>query len=197
MSTRGRPSHSQIRRLRAPPSKARAAAEVHSVKTPLADADQLIASFRVRAYSEARRRQREAGASEAAAHWSQVSNLIARRVGEPGGDESPARTELDREVADSGATLGGRTAARFFEVDPVGELERILTVRPQRFRLQFFGAGADHGPAVLSETEIQAADTSGAIRDAIAANWPPRAVGLRLLDLEGREIFERLKADLR
>jgi hypothetical protein len=28
-------------------------------------------------------------------------------------------------------------------------------------------------------------------------NWPPRAIGLRLLDLEGREIFERLKADLR
>jgi hypothetical protein len=197
MSTRGRPSHSQIRRLRAPPPKACAAAEVHSAKTPLADADQLIASFRVRAYSEARRRQREAGASEAAAHWSQVSNLIARRVGEPGGDESPARTELDGEIADSGATLGVRTAARFFEVDPVGELERILAVRPQRFRLQFFGAGADHGPAVLTETEIQATDASGAIRDAIAANWPPRAVGLRLLDLEGREIFERLKADLR
>jgi hypothetical protein len=93
--------------------------------------------------------------------------------------------------------LGVRTAARFFEVDPVGELERILAVRPQRFRLQFFGARADHGPAVLTETEIQAPDASGAIRDAIAANWPPRAVGLRLLDLEGREIFERLKADLR
>ena len=77
------------------------------------------------------------------------------------------------------------------------ELERILAVRPQRFRLQFFGVGSDHGPAVLTETEIQAADASGAIRDAVMANWPPRAVGLRLLDLEGREIFERLKADLR
>ena len=77
------------------------------------------------------------------------------------------------------------------------ELERVLAARPQRFRLQFFGVGADHGPAVLTETEIQAADASGAIREATAANWPPRAVGLRLLDLEGREIFERLKADLR
>ena len=77
------------------------------------------------------------------------------------------------------------------------ELVRILAVRPQRFRLQFFGLGADLGPAVLSENEIQAADASEAIRTAVAANWPPRAVGLRLLDLEGREIFERLKADLR
>jgi hypothetical protein len=195
MSTRGRPSHSQIRRLRAPPPKARAAADVESAETPLADANRLIASFRVRAYSEARRRQREAGASEAAAHWSQVSNLIARRAGERGGDKSSALTELDGEVADRGGTA--RAAVQLFEVDPLDELERVLATRPQRFRLQFFGAGADQGPAVLTETEIQAADTSGAILDAIAANWPPRAVGLRLLDLEGREIFERLKADLR
>jgi hypothetical protein len=197
MSTRGRPSHSHIRRLRTPLPKARAAADAERAETPLADANQLIASFRVRAYSEARRRQREAGASEAAAHWSQVSNLIARRAGEPRGGESSARTELDGNVAYGGETLGARAAVRFLEVDPVGELERNLAVRPQRFRLQFFGVGADHGPALLTETEIQAADTSGAIRDAIAANWPPRAVGLRLLDLEGREIFERLKADLR
>jgi hypothetical protein len=195
MSTRGRPSHSQIRRLRAPPPKARAAADAERAETPLADANQLIASFRVRAYSEARRRQREAGASEAAAHWGQVSNLIARRAGERGADKSSALTELDGEVADRGGTA--RAAVQLFEVDPLDELERILATRPQRFRLQFFGAGADQGPAVLTETEIQAADTSGAIRDAIAANWPPRAVGLRLLDLEGREIFERLKADLR
>jgi hypothetical protein len=195
MSTRGRPSHSHIRRLRAPPPKACAAADAERAETPLADANQLIASFRVRAYSEARRRQREAGASEAAAHWSQVSNLIARRAGERGGDKSSALTELDGDVADCGATA--RAAVQLFEVDPLDELERILATRPQRFRLQFFGAGADQGPAVLTETEIQAADTSGAIRDAIAANWPPRAVGLRLLDLEGREIFERLKADLR
>ena len=176
-----------------PPTKAPAVA-IDAV-TPEADADQLIASFRVRAYSEARRRQREAGASEAAAHWSQVSNLIARRSGERGGDKSSALTQLDGEVADRGGTA--RAAVQFFEVDPLDELERILAARPQRFRLQFFGAGADQGPAVLTETEIQAGDTSGAIRDAIAANWPPRAVGLRLLDLEGREIFERLKADLR
>ena len=77
------------------------------------------------------------------------------------------------------------------------ELERILAARPQCFRLQFFGVGAAYGPAVLTETEIQATDASGAIREAVATNWPPTAVGLRLFDREGREIFERLKADLR
>jgi len=35
-------------------------------------------------------------------------------------------------------------------------------VRLQRFRVQFFGLGADLGPAVLAETEIEAADASSA-----------------------------------
>ena len=195
MTARERRSYLRIRR---PMTSLKARAEetaVDSGETLESDANRLIASFRLRAYSEARRRQRQAGSSEAAAHWSQVSNLIARRAGEPRGDESSTRTELD--VACRGEALGARPPVRFFEVDPLDELERVLAARPQRFRLQFFGVGADHGPAVLTETEIQAADASGAIREAIAANWPPRAVGLRLLDLEGREIFERLKADLR
>ena len=195
MTARERRSYLRIRRPMTP-LKARAEeTAVDSGETLESDANRLIASFRIRAYSEARRRQRQAGSSEAAAHWSQVSNLIARRAGEPRGDESSTRTELD--VACRGEALGARPPVRFFEVDPLDELERVLAARPQRFRLQFFGVGADHGPAVLTETEIQAADASGAIREAIAANWPPRAVGLRLLDLEGREIFERLKADLR
>jgi hypothetical protein len=197
MSTRARPSHSQIRRLRAPPPKARAASDAERAKTPLADASQLIARFRVRAHSEARRREREARAPEAAAHWRQVASLIARRAEGRRGDEFSTQTELDGDIASGGGASGARVPVRFFEVDPLDELERILAARPQRFRLQFFGVGADHGPAVLIETEIQAADTSGAIRNAVAANWPPRAVGLRLLDLEGREIFERLRADLR
>ena len=181
----------------APPPSARGrGTAVEITETPESDADRLVASFRLRAYSEARRRQRLAGASDGAAHWGQVASLIARRAGERRGAEPSTRTELDANVARGGEALGVRPPVRFFEVDPLDELERMLAVRPQRFRLQFFGAAADHGPAVLTETEIQAADASGAILEATAANWPPRAVGLRLFDLEGREIFERLKADL-
>jgi hypothetical protein len=198
MTVRGRRSYSYVRRPIAPPPSARGrGTAVEITETPESDADRLVASFRLRAYSEARRRQRLAGASDGAAHWGQVASLIARRAGERRGDEPSTRTELHANVAWGGEALGVRPPVRFFEVDPLDELERILAARPQRFRLQFFGVGADHGPAVLTETEIQAADASGAIREATAANWPPRAVGLRLFDLEGREIFERLKADLR
>ena len=197
MSIRGRRPHSQVRRLMTPPASARAAADVEIAETPPADAERLITTFRVRAYSEARPRQRRAAAPEAAAHWGQVANLIARRTSELRGGEPSTRTELDARVARRARELGVRPAVGFFEVDPLDELERVLAVRLQRFRLQFFGLGADLGPAVLTETEIEAADASAAIREAVETNWPPRAVRLRLLDLEGREIFERLKADLR
>ena len=197
MSIRGRRSHSPVRRPITPPASARPAAAAERAETPLIDADRLIASFRLRAYAEARQRQRRAAAPEAAAHWGRVASIVARLAGERRDDESSTRTELDANVARGGGALGARPPVRFFEVDPLDELERVLAARPKRFRLQFFGVGADHGPTVLTETEIQAADASFAIREAVTTSWPPRAVGLRLLDLEGREIFERLKADLR
>jgi hypothetical protein len=85
----------------------------------------------------------------------------------------------------------------FSEIDPLEELDRILGARRQRFRLQFFAVTDGRGPAIVLETEIEAADASAAIRAAADADWPPRAIGLRILDLEGREIFERLRADRR
>ena len=197
MANRGRRFHSPVRRPITPPASARPTADLERTETPLIDADRLIASFRLRAYAEARQRQRRAAAPEAAAHWGQVANLIARRTSEQRGDEPSIRRGLDANVASGGGAVGVRPAVRFFEVDPVEELERVLAARPQRFRLQFFGVGTDHGPIVLTETEIHAADASLAIREAVTTSWPPRAVGLRLFDLEGREIFERLKADLR
>jgi hypothetical protein len=180
-----------------PSASARSAVDVETAEMPQTDAERLIATFRVRAYSEARQRQRGAAAPEAASHWGHVANLIARRTQGLHDDEPSTGTEMDAHFAARNRERGVRPAVGFFEVNLLDELERVLAARPQRYRLQFFDVGADLGPAVLSETEIQAADASEAIRDAIAANWPPRAIGLRLLDLDGREIFERLKADLR
>jgi len=100
--------------------------------------------------------------------------------------------------AEAGATSGRDGSPEpFSEIDPLDELERILAARPQRFRLQFFAVADDRGPSIVAETEIQAADASAAIRAAADADWPPRAIGLRILDHEGREIFERLRADRR
>jgi hypothetical protein len=158
-----------------------------SAQTPEADADALIAAFRVRAFSEARRRQRQARARESAAHWSYVAKIIARRTG----PQSPAEPSTRRAVdADRESAPGP-----FAEVRPLEELERILDSRPQHFRLQFFGVATERGTTVVAETEIRAADATGAIREAADAIWPVQAIGLRVLDREGREIFEQLKAD--
>jgi hypothetical protein len=95
------------------------------------------------------------------------------------------------------ASLREENADPFFEIDPLDELDRILGAKPQRFRLQFFAVAGDRGPSIVLETEIEAADASAATRSAAEADWPPQAIGLRILDREGREIFERLKADRR
>jgi hypothetical protein len=90
-----------------------------------------------------------------------------------------------------------RSPGFFSEVMQLEELERVLHVKPRHFRLQFFAVAGDHGPTVVAESDIRAADASDAIRAAADAVWPPRAIGLRVLDREGYEIFEQLKADRR
>src|SRR5580704_18537707 len=114
MTIRGRRSYSHLRRPVTPPPKARAyGTSSETAETPESDADRLIASFRLRAYSEARRRQRQAGASDGAAHWAQVASLIARHAREPRGDELPTRTESDANVAWGDVALGARPPVRF------------------------------------------------------------------------------------
>ena len=41
------------------------------------------------------------------------------------------------------------------------------------------------------------ADVSAAIVAAANVAWPPRTIGLRILDGEGREVFRRQKSDRR
>jgi hypothetical protein len=47
---------------------------------------------------------------------------------------------------------------------------------------------------VLAETTVRAANLDGAIRHAGDAEWPPGAHALRLVDLDGQEVCEQLKA---
>ena len=81
------------------------------------------------------------------------------------------------------------------ESEQLADLQRILGAKPQRFRLQFFGVAGALSPTILTESEIWAAEASDVIREAASIAWPARAIGLRVLDHEGREVFERLKAD--
>lgn len=206
MSARGRRSHPNLRRyLALPPGRARggpagapkaALVSVDSADPPEADADALIAAFRVRAHSEARRRQRQSPTREAAAHWGFVAKIIARRTGDEPRVEPSTRVAMDADLT-TDRVSPGRSPGLFSEVRQLEELERILHVKPRQFRLQFFAVAGNHGPAIVAEADIPAADASDAIRAAAEAPLPPRAIGVRVLDREGREIFEQLKADRR
>ena len=62
------------------------------------------------------------------------------------------------------------------------------------YRLQFLEPPTELGAPVLAETTVRAANIEGAIRHAGDAEWPPGAHALRLVDLDGQEVYEQLKA---
>jgi len=64
-----------------------------------------------------------------------------------------------------------------------------------KFRLQFLGSPTDRGAAILDEREINAADATVALREAAETPWPPRARAYRLVDLDGREVDWRSRAE--
>ena len=63
------------------------------------------------------------------------------------------------------------------------------------YRLRFLGPSTERGAPVLAEATVRAANIEGAIRYAGDAEWPQGAHALRLVDLDGQEVYERLKAD--
>jgi hypothetical protein len=161
-----------------------------------AEAEALIRSLGADAYSAARLREEEASSEATARYWNHVALAVASGAG--------VRIE-----ADSGATIA--TEADFkpnrrfgasppraprSEVRPV-ENQRTLAAKSQPFRIQFLGAAPDHAPAILQEVEIEASDASAAIVAASNIAWPPRTIGIRILDREGLEVFSRQKADRR
>jgi hypothetical protein len=63
------------------------------------------------------------------------------------------------------------------------------------YRLQFLSGLTAYGATVLIETNVVAGSVEAAIRHATEAEWPPGAAALRLVDLDGREVYERTKVD--
>jgi hypothetical protein len=62
---------------------------------------------------------------------------------------------------------------------------------PEQYRLLMVGGGSARRPEVLKEFGIKASDAPHAIRLASHVEWPPAAIGLVLIDGEGREVFGR------
>ena len=107
---------------------------------------------------------------------------------------NPRRVGNPTFSAGSTTALGPESSGQSGQLE---ELVRILNAKPQQFRLQFFGVATERGPAIVMEKPLAAPDAQAAILAAASWSWPRDAIGLRILDREGCEIFEQLKADRR
>ena len=154
------------------------------------DAEALIHDFGIAAYSEARRREHEASSEIIALVWGDVALAVARKAGSLVGQDISVRTAMDAASAPNRDPSAAPTHA-------IEESKRALSATLQPFRIQFVGAAPNRGPTNLTEVEVQVADVSAAIVAAANVAWPPRTIGLRILDGEGREVFRRQKSDRR
>jgi hypothetical protein len=168
----------------------------------------LIRDFGEAAYSEARRCEHEASSDAIARDWGFVALAVARLIGRDPDVDPLVRLAMnavlvpDRDDAASRKrrSLPGLTPREPQSLPvptPTEELARIITAMTQPFRIQFVGAAPARGPTTLREVEIHVADVSAAIVAAANIAWPPRTIGVRILDGEGREVFKRQKANRR
>jgi hypothetical protein len=162
-----------------------------------AEAEGLIRDLGDQAYQEARRREHEASSDAIDEDWAMVARAVARKTGSRVGLNLSTQLEmntffvLDREP---GAAREARPRpAPEGEPAPERQPKPADVPTPQAFRIQFMGARTDGGPSLLREDVIRASDVSAAIIAAAITAWPPKTIGLRILDREGREVFGRQK----
>ena len=161
------------------------------------EAEALISVFGEAAYREARRREDEASSDEIARDWGLVALAVARQIGGREDVDPLIRLAMNAVLVPDRDKAASRKPRSFSELRQADELTRVVAATTHPFRIQFVGAAPALGPTTLREVEIRAADLSAAIVAAANIAWPPRTIGLRILDGEGREVFKRQKADRR
>ncbi len=159
-----------------------------------AEAEALFRNLGEAAYSEARRREDEASSDEIASDWGFVALAVARLIGRRKDVDPLVRLAMNIVLVPDRKEAASRKRRSLAELRPAHEAPHVRAATTLPFRIQFVGAAPDHGPITLTEVEIQVADVSAAIVAAANIAWPPRTIGLRILDGEGREVFGRRKA---
>ena len=80
-------------------------------------------------------------------------------------------------------------------LDPPDQ-KRCVLAQTQSFRIQFIRYSPGRETLLLDEIQIEASDASEAIIAAACVAWPSQTRELRILDRDGRQVFER-KANAR
>jgi hypothetical protein len=162
-----------------------------------AEAEALIRDLGEAAYSEARRHEHEAGSDAIARDWGFVALAVARLIGRRVDVDPLVRLAMNAVLVPDRDAAASRLPGSLSGPRPADKPTRVCAATMHPFRIQFVGAAPDGGPPVLEEVEIRASDVSAAIVAAANIAWPPRTIGLRILDDEGREVFGRRKSDRR
>ena len=157
-----------------------------------AEAAALISDLGDGAYSEARRRAREASSDETEREWNRVALAIARKTGRQVGLDTATRMAAESDFSSTEDATEPRSEP-LEDIDPLDELMRIVSETPARppYRIQFVGGEGERGRSILKEVRLNASDPSEAVREASRLRWPPRAIGFRLIDADGQEVFGR------
>ena len=155
-----------------------------------AEADALIGELGVEAYAEARRREYESSGDAIALWWNRVALAVAHKAGERIGLDTSSPKAMNAVFGPDREHDGDRQPQPFSQVE---ELKSTLALKP--FGLQFISLAPDRGLSIVTEVEIQASDASDAIVAAANVAFPPRTIGLRILDCEGHEVFSRRRGD--
>ena len=163
-----------------------------------AEAEALIRELGFAAYSEARRREYESSGDVMARDWSRVALVVAQKTGKRVGVDATNLMAISAYFVPDREAVPTHGPRPFSEPSWVEEQVDILPAKSPLFRIVFLGrAASEPRPSVLKEVEIQASDLSAAIVAAADIAWPPRTIGLRILDHEGREVFGRQKGGRR
>ena len=161
------------------------------------EAETMISDFGADAYFEARCKEHEASSDEIAKDWGQIALVVARKVSKRLEVDPSIRVAMNAVLVSDREAGPVRKTRLLAGLMPAKGQERVLNPKPKRFRIQFAGATPDRGPAILREVETDASDLSTAIIAAANIAWPPRTIGLRILNGEGDEVFSRQKVDRR
>lgn len=161
-----------------------------------AEAEALSRELGVEAYSEARRREREANSIAEARQYNRVALAIARRTCNAVGVDAGARLASDALLASTFETPAARPGASIPDEGRVCEMRSAASVGTfPRYRLQFLAVADDRTLKVVKEHEVHAPDAPAAIRQAVQIEWPPGAIGFKLIDQDGHEVFGRQSGD--
>ena len=157
----------------------------------------MINDFGVDAYFEARRREHEASSDAMAKDWGQIASAVARKMSKRIDVDPSIRVAMNAILVSDREATPPRKPRLLARLTAAHELKPVLDPKLHRFRIQFAGSSPDRGPSILTEVQIEVTDVSAATIAAANIAWPPRTIGLRILDSEGREVFGRQKADRR